>query len=358
MRIIGLPKGFYKTYKYAVEHQMFSTFREKYETPIRRYEYLRKTYKISFEDLAKEFGFSRATFYRYRRILSNLDAGKPISFKPQKRYVKQKQWGQKEIDLVLKIRRENPTYGKFKIYHILKRDYGFTLSESTVGRVLKLLMAKGIVTKSISCTKVKRKRKFNKHAKPLKFKKYDKMKLGENVQIDHMTVTRNGISFKHFQAWERKSKMIVAQIYSQARSLDAEKFLEHLLKTAPYKVLSIQVDGGSEFMKDFEKACAKHKIPLYVLPPATPKYNGGVERGNKIFREEFYADPNLLEDTLNGMRIKLQQAVKKYNEYRPHNSLHGLTPLCYIKQHSETNSSHPIWTNTRDSTSLDIQMSL
>lgn len=52
MRIIGLPKGFYKTYEYALKHQ------------IRRYEYLLKTYKISFKDLAKEFGFSRATFYR------------------------------------------------------------------------------------------------------------------------------------------------------------------------------------------------------------------------------------------------------------------------------------------------------
>lgn len=340
MRIIGFAKGIYKLYKYAVEHQMLSEFREKYETPIRRYEYLRKTYKMSFADLAKEFGFSRATFYRYRRILRDFDAGKPILNKPKNHHVKPKQWSQKEIDLVLKIRRQNPTYGKFKIYHILRRDHGFTLSESTVGRILKLLMKKGIVTKSISCTRVKKKRKFNKHAKPLKFKKYDEMKLGENVQIDHMTVTKNGISFKHFQAWERKSKMIVAEIYSRARSSDAEKFLEHLLATAPYKVLSIQVDGGSEFMKDFEEACAKHKIPLYVIPPATPKYNGGVERGNKIFREEFYADPNLLDDSLNSMRIKLQLAVKKYNEYRPHNSLHGMTPLCYINTYSEATPSH------------------
>ena len=56
-------------------------------------------------------------------------------------------------------------------------------------------------------------------------------------------------------------RLIVAQIYSQARSSDAEKFLEYVLKTAPYKVLSIQIDGGSELMKDFEEACAKHKTP-------------------------------------------------------------------------------------------------
>ena len=67
-----------------------------------------------------------------------------------------------------------------------------------------------------------------------------------------MTVTKNGILFKHFQAWERKSKTIIAQIYSQARSSDAKKFLYE----APYKIRSIQVDGGSEFMLEFENACA------------------------------------------------------------------------------------------------------
>ena len=155
-----------------------------------------------------------------------------------------------------------------------------------------------------------------------------------------MTVTKNGLSFKHFQAWERnrrsakpKSKTITAQIYSQARSLDAKKFLLHLVETASYKIRSIQVDGGSEFMLEFEQTCAELNIPLFV--PATPNYNGGVERGNKIFREEFYANPGLLADSLNAMRFSLRKAVKKYNKYRPHHSLNGLTPMEYIDGHSE-----------------------
>lgn len=49
-----------------------------------------------------------------------------------------------------------------------------------------------------SAWRCKKKRKFNKQAKPVKFKKYDDMKLGENVQIDHMTVTRNGVTLRHF----------------------------------------------------------------------------------------------------------------------------------------------------------------
>ncbi|MDR2464500.1 MAG: hypothetical protein LBD36_02755, partial [Holosporales bacterium] len=39
-------------------------------------------------------------------------------------------------------------------------------------------------------------------------------------------------------------------------------------------------------------------IPLVVLPPAKPKYNGGVERSNRIFKEEFYSRTDLLANTV------------------------------------------------------------
>ncbi|MEE9273671.1 MAG: hypothetical protein V3U57_10475, partial [Robiginitomaculum sp.] len=51
----------------------------------------------------------------------------------------------------------------------------------------------------------------------------------------------------------------------------------------PFTIKSIQVDGGSEFMAEFEQACEDVNIPLIVLPPSRPTYNGGVERGNRTF---------------------------------------------------------------------------
>ena len=74
--------------------------------------------------------------------------------------------------------------------------------------------------------------------------------------------------------------------------------------------------------------------------PSTPKNNGGVERGNKTFREEFYASRDLLADTITSMRSALLQAVRKYNNYRPHASLNGLTPSLYIQNYSEAIPSH------------------
>ena len=156
------------------------------------------------------------------------------------------------------------------------------------------------------------------------------MNLGERVQIDHMTVTKNGITFKHFQAWDRKSKYIEAAVYSHAKSSSAKRFLLDIVKQAPFGIESIQVDGGSEFMAEFEDACAQLKIPLIVLPPKKRQYNGGVERGNRTFREEFCNRVDLLEDSVRGMQAQLAKAVKKYNTYRPHRNLKGLTPMQYI----------------------------
>ena len=94
------------------------------------------------------------------------------------------------------------------------------------------------------------------------------------------------MTVKHFQARERQSKYIYAGVYSNANASSAKRFLLDFIEKAPFEVISIQVNGGFEFMAEFEKACADLNIPLYVLPPRRPDYNGGVERGNKTFRLE------------------------------------------------------------------------
>jgi len=163
------------------------------------------------------------------------------------------------------------------------------------------------------------------------------MKIGERVQIDHMTVSKNGITFKHFQGWERKSKYLDAKVYSNANAKNAKRFLIDFVQRTPFPILSIQVDGGSEFMADFEDACAELNIPLIVLPPKKPQYNGGIERSNRTLREEFYAKPDLLEDSIRGIQHALTKELIKYNTYRPHHNLKGLTPMQYIKTyHPET----------------------
>lgn len=329
MQIKCLHKSVYKLYAYARTQESLDALREKHCVRIAAWETV-KAEGLADDACARLSGISRASYYRARVAVEELKKGKIPPSKARKNQNKP-HWGEAEKQLVLRIRRENPTYGKEKIAIILARDHNNKISPSTVGRILNVLKQKGLVTASPSCVRVKRKRRFSSHhAKPWIYKEYKDMELGERVQIDHMTVTKNGITLKHFQAWERKSKYIHANVYSHAKSSAAAKFLRELVAKAPYKIKTIQVDGGSEFMADFEKTCAELDIPLLVLPPSRPKYNGGVERGNRTFREEFYLRHDLLADSIGDMRFHPAKAVEKYNTYRPHKNLDGLTPNAYI----------------------------
>jgi len=330
MQLKGMHKGIYTLYSYASKHLYVKARREKHQKTVKQWDRLKST-GMDSKYLPEYSGCSRATYYRAKKRLKEIESGKfPASKRPK--HLNKPKWGESEKQLVLRIRRENPTYGKAKITTILKRDHEFTMSESTVGRILTHLKEKKLITKSISAVRARRKRNFNRgHAKPWKYKDYNKMELGERVQIDHMSVCKNGIRVKHFQAWERRSKYIHAHVYSNATSRSAKRFLEEFIELAPFKIKSIQVDGGSEFMLDFEQACADKGIPLIVLPPAKPTYNGGVERGNRTFREEFYLPASMQADSVGAIQYELKKAVKKYNEYRPHFSLDGLTPIQYIE---------------------------
>lgn len=330
MQIRGLHKNIYKLSSYTLSQEKCEEYRKRYEKPVRDWERLREE-GVSDASCQEILGMSRATFFRYKKKLMELSKGiLPPSKRPHT--LRKPEWGESEKQYVLRLRRENPTYGKAKIAVILRRDFGLALSESTVGRILKHLFEKGLIIKSLSAPRQKRRRNFKKHAKPWIYG-MKASKPGEMVQIDHMSVSVNQTSVKHFQAWDPQSKYINAKAYWTASSRTAKRFLMDLIKEAPFKITSIQVDGGSEFMKHFEEACEELGIELFVLPPKRPQYNGGVERGNRTFREEFYARRDMLADSAGDINHELQKAVHKYNSYRPHANLNMRTPFEYIKEY-------------------------
>ena len=330
MQIKSLHRHLYTISSYALRHNSVSrTPNVGISTIVQKWQRL-KVAGVSDAVCQDTLGISRSTYYRYVQKLKTVSMGIPLPSKRPKT-IRTPRWTEAQLQQLLTLRRDHPTYGKAKLAVILKRDHGWTFSESTVGRMLQHLLRKGLITKSISAVRIKRNRSFTKgHARPWSFKPYKDMVMGERVQIDHMTVTKNGITVKHFQAWDRLTKFIHANVYSHAKSASAKRFLLELLEKAPFKILSIQVDGGSEFRADFEAACAELEIPLFVLPPRKPQYNGGVERGNRIFQEEFYANPKLLADSIGHMRFELSKALNIYNTFRPHFNLKGLTPMQYI----------------------------
>lgn len=231
----------------------------------------------------KHSGISRATFFRYKQKLKNLSleifppSKKPIQLRTPNLEESKKQ-------LVLRIRRENPTYGKAKIAIILKRNFASRISESTVGRILKHFQEKDFALKSLSEVRKKRKRNFTKgHAQPWKYKEYRDIVIGERVQIDHMTITKSEVYMKHFQGWDRRSKFIMAGMYHHAKSSLATRLLLDLVEKAPFKILSIQVDGDIEFMAEFEEVCEKLEIPLIFFATEQAVLEWGRRTGKSNF---------------------------------------------------------------------------
>ena len=91
------------------------------------------------------------------------------------------------------------------------------------------------------------------------------------------------------------------------------------------------MDGGSEFMADFEEACREAGIRLFVLPPRSPKLNGHVERAQETHTEEFWEryDGDL---DLASARQALRHWECIYNTIRPHQSLAWRTPAEYLRE--------------------------
>ena len=234
------------------------------------------------------------------------------------------------VSHVLEIRQAEPMYGKEKIKRELEKD-GVFVSVSTVGRILKYLMDKGkiqnikLMKKKTSTVREREKRK--RYAERIRKQKPEKP--GQLVQIDHMVLNLyNGLHIKEFRAVDPITRISISRIYSSANAINAREFLKEVIFELDFPIESIQVDGGSEFMAEFEDYCEEIGIKLYVLPPRSPKMNGFVERANETYRYEFW---NVYEipDTIEEARKLLKKYERKYNCERMHQSLNYLTPMEY-----------------------------
>ncbi|GAA6740518.1 hypothetical protein Thermus77359_07030 [Thermus oshimai] len=136
---------------------------------------------------------------------------------------------------------------------------------------------------------------------------------GDLVQGDTLTVTLGtGEVVKHFAAVDLYSRFSLAQVHRQATGERAAVFLRALVAGCPFPVRAVQVDGGSEFMGEFEEACRGLGIRWFVLPPRSPELNGHVERMGRTFRDEFYTCP--LPTRIRELQRELDAYLAYYNE--------------------------------------------
>lgn len=163
--------------------------------------------------------------------------------------------------------------GRDKIAALVWRE-SLDASVATVGRIIAELVGRGVVQSVPSLRKgtrhVPRKHKRT-YAKRLP-KDKKPTRPGEIVQVDTVHINLvPGKSIRHFAGYCPVAKWTVAEARNRATAAAASLFLDKLQADMPFTVEGIQVNGGSQFMAEFEAKCEKRRIRLYVLPPRSPK---------------------------------------------------------------------------------------
>lgn len=307
-----------------------------------------RSHGLTADQAAAGVGHSRAALYRWAKQIE------PKSRRPHT--VRPKTWTPALVEALERIRDDNPMWAKAKIVVLLARE-GLVTSESTVGRILKSLVERGVVTPVPTLRRKPGGRRFRltgkeRHARRLP-KGMKPTQPGELVQIDTLFVNvAPNKAVKHFTAYDPVAKWTVGLVAGRATAACATALLDKLMAEAPFPVRGIQVDGGSEFRAGFEKACQDRKLNLFVLPPPLaapsklrlawprpappkrPQLNGCVERAQGSWRYEFYACFDL-PSRLDRLQPLVDAFAHRFNHYRPHQALGGQTPAGYLSATSQ-----------------------
>jgi transposase len=287
MRIVGLSKEFY----YLSKNRPIEI------SPIaqQRLQWLKTWQRIRAEGFsagkaAEILRLPRSTLYRWQKRLEEQGARGLEDGDRRPKHVRRPQWSPELVEAVLSLREAYPGMGKEKLWKLLSR-VGVHTSVSTVGRILKRMKERGMLREPPRNGITKRKRRLVRPYATRKPKGYRAKKPGDLVQVDTLDVRPlPDVRLKHFTARDMDSRWDVIEAYRSATAGNAKRFLNTLIERAPYPVKAIQVDGGSEFMAEFEQACADKGILLFVLPPRSPKLNGHVERAQRRVRPHHSLD--------------------------------------------------------------------
>ena len=164
-------------------------------------------------------------------------------------------------------------WGRAKLVVLLRAE-GFAVSERAVGRILRHLVSRGAVQ---SVPVLRRAKTTPARVRRRYARRLPKGQVADHpgglVQIDTLTIAlQPGTSIKQFTAYCPVGRWTVAKATTSATSTAAASFLEQSSRrTCRSRSPPLQVDGGSEFMADFETACHAKGLGLFVLPPKVPE---------------------------------------------------------------------------------------
>lgn len=303
-------------------------------------------------------GVSRATFYNWRKALSDsrkldkrcgrarLKALDPKSTKPLK--CKSANWPPMVVSFIEQTSLSHPELGKQKLYHLLRRyleDLGQTellVSESTVGRILKQLREHGRLSS-------KDKLSYNARTNRLSIRKKHSIKKlrrkdlgfkvkqpGDLVQIDGVEGHWLGKHYYIINAIDYASSKAVSCLLVNKSSAKTAEFLRDLSALMGFPIKAIQTDNGSEYTARFHEMADKLGIKHCFNYVKKPIYNGKIERFNRTIQEALSYSTDFLYDVVDDperAQATIDSYLGFYNNDRPHASLNFRTPNEFLLQY-------------------------
>lgn len=276
----------------------------------------------------RHFGIARTTFYRWRHRYDPQRLSLLENRSSRPRHCRRTTWTAAQVAAVRAARAASPRWGKDKLAVVLRRQ-GVRLSVSMIGRILGELTRRRLLIEPVR----PRLRPHSRHARPYAVRKptaHPVARPGDLVQLDTMHLRPlPGVERRQFTAVDVVSRVSVLGVRATATAGTARAFLADLVARMPFPIRAIQVDGGSEFMAEFEAACQDWGIALFVLPPRSPKLNGCVERLNGTSRREFW-EHYAGDLELPPLQAALRAWEHHYNHVRPHQALGYRTPAEFL----------------------------
>jgi len=255
----------------------------------------------------------------------------------------------KEIEgFILEYRQEHGKIHKDEIKpHLDKycKSKGIkTTSVSSIGRIIRMLKDKGLLTNGVRCNingktgninEVKVQRIIKERRK-----KYQPQYPGDLVQADSVHLIIEGKKRYLINAIDLAGRLAFSYQYDRLSSANAADFFKKLRSFFPFAIKRIQTDNGGEFAGYAHDYLTANNLTHFFNYPHCPKSNAHIERFNRTIKEQFvYRNEDCIQDTKQANE-RIKDYLFWYNTKRHHKALNYQTPLNFTNNLLFSKKSH------------------
>jgi len=238
---------------------------------------------VSQENVAqtsRHFNISRKTFYKWLRRFNekNLLTLEEESRAPKR--TRQREINILQIVRIRKLRKKHLRWGKMKLQTRYKKEYGEYISSWKIQKVIE--------EERLYFDKVEQRRRAKRQKQAQRQQKKRITEFVKENKINHLwhvdtvvfTLVQGGYRYL-LTAIDEISKLAYARLYTTHSSRKATDFLKRLHYLTEGEMINLHHDNGSEFEKDFKKACIELSLPQWYSRVRTPTDNPVLERFNR-----------------------------------------------------------------------------